>query len=366
MRGDDTSGLAGLTTAVDPSISATTKSREAIDVPDRDINPGGETAGVSHKDLESGGKTAGVGGPSTTTAQPEATQQQSELFLGWHNKKDGRRTMSRGNDSVEDARFCRNGFMVVAYRDTLGEIMDWVVMVHPIRSKSSAQDVLVQDGLCDEQHVDLTVDGHAAASLSLDRTTVGQQMTDSGGIDQHDPTSLPGRTSTSRPSAYRPATTQESPFDSGFDPSRLDTRYTYRPPQNPVFGLSRPQAQSHFTSNASQVNAPVDHRISSPISQPPASPTTTPPSRSPSNPYAPIYLTPLQDKSQRDANDYYLSGREGLTIRTIPILDFPVIPSWKCSIYLVTSLAPGPLLISNGIKCQNASTNSHRWSLQNS
>jgi hypothetical protein len=39
--GDDTSGLAGLTTAVDPSISATTKSREAIDVPDRDINPGG-------------------------------------------------------------------------------------------------------------------------------------------------------------------------------------------------------------------------------------------------------------------------------------------------------------------------------------
>jgi hypothetical protein len=43
-----------------------------------------------------------------------------------------------------------------------------------------------------------------------------------------------------------------------------------------------------------------------------ASTHPTTPSRSPSNPYAPVFLTPLHDTARRDANDYYLSGREGL------------------------------------------------------
>ena len=40
------------------------------------------------------------------------------------------------------------------------------------------------------------------------------------------------------------------------------------------------------------------------------------PSRSPSNPYASVYFTPLQDKSHQDANDFYLSGQEGLNAVT--------------------------------------------------
>ena len=69
-----------------------------------------------------------------------------------------------------------------------------------------------------------------------------------------------GQTSSSCTSAYRPATAQEShsipggggpTFDSGFDPSHLDTRYTYKPPQHLVFGLNRPQTQSPFPSSAS-------------------------------------------------------------------------------------------------------------------
>jgi hypothetical protein len=126
------------------------------------------------------------------------------------------------------------------------------------------------------------------------------------------------RTSTSRALAYRPATTQEShvipggggpTFGASFDPSRLDTRYTYRPPQHPVFGLTRPHPQFPLPSDNSQPTAPTD---SSPTDQKMASTQPTTPSHSPSNSYAPIFLTPLQDTARRDANDYYLSGREGL------------------------------------------------------
>lgn len=84
----------------------------------------------------------------------------------------------------------------------------------------------------------------------------------------------------------------------------MSLAHLHTPSPHPIFTIGDQQPQT--------TTGPTRHVTSSPGNRPPTSPQPTTPSRSPANPYATVYFTPLQDKSRQDANDFYLSGREGL------------------------------------------------------
>ena len=306
-------GEASLLDAITDSggVSAGVDSTEALPV------SGGVTTGVDPTDPASSSATSAPVEEVLNSTRGSATSvHPSVLYLGWHNKGDGRRTMCKSTDTVEEARLRRNGFMVVMYADTLRDIMQWVVEPPPRRSTTSNRDVRVRDA---QQEVEDTIPPPTATeSKTLPPVPDKSKKPDS---TSHDNLAA----STSAPSAYRPSTTQDShpppaagptgggpQFGPGFDPTRLDTRYVYRPSQHPIFTIGHQPPHVHFPSDGSPTTAPPDPRTSSPDGHMPTSPQHVTPSRSPANPYASVYFTPLQDKSRQDANDFYLSGREGL------------------------------------------------------
>lgn len=78
------------------------------------------------------------GGAAATEAVAKSPP---EVYLGLHNKQDGRRTYCLSGSS-EESRLRRNGFVVVTFRETLRAILEW--MVTPTQLSISTQDARQQ------------------------------------------------------------------------------------------------------------------------------------------------------------------------------------------------------------------------------